>query len=155
METIGNYLKQQRQKAGVSLEQISSATRIRSSLLQSIEDDRLDACPQGVFLRGFVRSYMEQLRQPAERALELLDTQTSPNSLAAPFAGVPMHENEPAGHRFKVAHLLVLVFALLAMLSAYFLTSSVRENGRAMTSMEATDADSGTTRTFSPVNPEK
>lgn len=155
METIGNYLKQQREKAGVSLEQIASATRIRSSLLQSIESDRLDACPQGVFLRGFVRSYMEQLRQPADRALEVLDAQTSPAALASPFTGMPINENEPTGHRFKVAHLLVLVFALLAMLSAYFLTSSAQDTGRAMTSMESTDADSGTTRTFSPVSPGK
>jgi cytoskeletal protein RodZ len=152
METIGNYLKQQREKAGVSLEQIASATRIRTSLLQSIEADRLDACPQGVFLRGFVRSYMEHLKQPAERALEVLDTQTSPSSLASPFSGVPMNETEAPGHRFKVAHLLVLVFALLAMLSAYFLTSTAGETGRTVTSMESTDADSGTTRTFSPVD---
>jgi len=155
METIGNYLKQQREKAGVSLEQIASATRIRSSLLQNLENDRLDVCPQGVFLRGFVKSYMEQLRIAPDRALDVLDAQTSPTAMASPFGGLPDHENEPSGRRFKVAHLLVLVFALLAMMSAYFLTSTARENGHAVTSMEATDADSGTTRTFSPVDPEK
>ncbi|MBM4352485.1 MAG: hypothetical protein FJ109_01605 [Deltaproteobacteria bacterium] len=155
METIGNYLKQQREKAGVSLEQIASATRIRSSLLQSLENDRLDVCPQGIFLRGFVRSYMEQLHSPPDRALDILDAQTSPAAMASPFAGLPAHENETGGRRFKVAHLLVLVFAMLAMLSAYFLTDTVRNGSQAVTSMEATDADSGTTRTFSPVNAEK
>jgi len=151
METIGSYLRQQREKAGISLEQISVTTKIRPSLLRNLERDQLDDLPGGVFVRGFVKAYGEAVGTSLERPLEILETQIRPCELEV-LSPVAMEEDEPSERRFKVAHLLVLVLALLTMLGAYYLTSGQTPERAAVTSAQSTDVDSGTTRSFSPLS---
>jgi cytoskeletal protein RodZ len=53
---FGEHLKREREMRGVSLEEISAATRIGTRFLQAIENDQWDQLPGGVFNRGFIRS---------------------------------------------------------------------------------------------------
>jgi len=151
METVGIHLKQQREKAGIGLDQIATVTKIRLSLLCDLENDRLDSLPNGVFLRGFVRAYAEAISIRPDRALEILDSQTAPEETGIAYSSPIAVGEEPTGSKFKIAHLLVLVFALLTMLGAYFLTAGTDTTRSAVTSAQTTDADSGTTRSFSPL----
>lgn len=153
METVGTYLRTQREKAGLSLEGISAATKIRVSLLGDLESDSLDDLPGGVFLRGFVRSYLDVLHVNPDRGLELLDAQVEPEALAPCYTAAPCVQEDPSvgGRTFKLAHLLVLVVALLAMMGAYFLTSNTDMTGQTVSSAQTTDVDSGTTRSFTPL----
>ena len=57
METIGQYLKRERELRNISLKEISSATRIRENLLTAIEEDRHDLLPAPVFVKGFLVAY--------------------------------------------------------------------------------------------------
>jgi cytoskeleton protein RodZ len=57
METIGKYLKRERELRNISLEEISTATKIRESLLAAIEEDRHDLLPTPVFVKGFLIAY--------------------------------------------------------------------------------------------------
>lgn len=151
MDTIGSYLRQQREKAGVSLEQLAVSTKIRPTLLRSLEEDQLDSLPSGVFMRGFVKAYAAETGFRVDRALELLEAQTAPEINVTTYAEPMVPKDEPAGGRFKVAHLLVLVVALLTMLGAYFVMDGPSPNQSGVTSVQTTDATSGTTRSFSPV----
>ena len=145
-------MKTQREEAGVSREGMSAATKIRTSLLANLEDDALDSLPGGVFLRGFVRSYLNVLHVNPDRGLELLDGQVEPEAQAPCYTAAPcVHEDPLRGGRFKLAHLLVLVVALLAMMGAYFLTSDVDMARQTVSAAQTTDVDSGTTRSFTPL----
>jgi len=137
----------------VSLEGISAATKIRVSLLGDLEEDSLDDLPGGVFLRGFVRSYLDVLHVNPDRGLELLDAQVEPEVLAPCYTSGPCVQDDPSlgSGKFKLAHLLVLVVALLAMMGAYFLTSKTEMAGQTVSSAQTTDVDSGTTRSFTPL----
>ena len=53
---FGEHLKREREMRGVSLEEISAATRIGTRFLEAIEKDQWDQLPGGVFNRGFIRS---------------------------------------------------------------------------------------------------
>jgi cytoskeletal protein RodZ len=53
---FGEHLRREREMRGVSLEEISAATRIGTRFLQAIENDQWDQLPGGVFNRGFIRS---------------------------------------------------------------------------------------------------
>jgi cytoskeletal protein RodZ len=53
---FGEHLKREREMRGVSLEEISAATRIGTRFLEAIENDQWDQLPGGVFNRGFIRS---------------------------------------------------------------------------------------------------
>jgi cytoskeletal protein RodZ len=53
---FGEHLKREREMRGVSLEEISAATRISTRFLEAIEKDQWELLPGGVFNRGFIRS---------------------------------------------------------------------------------------------------
>ena len=53
---FGEHLKREREMRGVSLEEISAATRIGTRFLVAIENEQWDQLPGGVFNRGFIRS---------------------------------------------------------------------------------------------------
>ena len=54
--TFGDNLRREREMRGVSLDEISAATRIATRFLQAIENEQWDQLPGGVFNRGFVRA---------------------------------------------------------------------------------------------------
>ncbi|MBU4484869.1 helix-turn-helix domain-containing protein [bacterium] len=57
METLGQYLKKQRELRGVTLNQIADITKINPTWLNAIEKDAFDTMPGFVFAKGFVKSY--------------------------------------------------------------------------------------------------
>ena len=59
--TFGEHLKREREMRGVSLDEISAATRIATRFLQAIENEKWDQLPGGVFNRGFVRAVAHYL----------------------------------------------------------------------------------------------
>jgi cytoskeleton protein RodZ len=59
--TFGDSLKREREMRGVSLDEISAATRIATRFLQAIENEQWDQLPGGVFNRGFVRAVARYL----------------------------------------------------------------------------------------------
>lgn len=61
-ETLtGADLKIIREKKGLSLDHIFFQSRVRMEALQAIEEDRFDALPPLVYLKGFLKSYAHAL----------------------------------------------------------------------------------------------
>ena len=54
--TFGEHLKREREMRGVSLEEISAATRISVRFLEALENEHWAQLPGGIFNRGFIRS---------------------------------------------------------------------------------------------------
>ncbi len=54
--SFGEHLRREREMRGVSLEEISVATRIATRFLEAMENEQWDQLPGGVFNRGFVRA---------------------------------------------------------------------------------------------------
>jgi cytoskeleton protein RodZ len=59
--TFGENLKREREMRGVTLDEISAATRIATRFLKAIENEEWDQLPGGVFNRGFVRAVARYL----------------------------------------------------------------------------------------------
>jgi len=59
--TFGENLKRERELRGVTLDEITAATRIAKRFLQAIENEQWDQLPGGVFNRGFVRAVARYL----------------------------------------------------------------------------------------------
>jgi cytoskeletal protein RodZ len=53
---FGEHLRREREMRGVSLEEITAATRIGTRFLEALEQEAWDRLPGGVFNRGFVRT---------------------------------------------------------------------------------------------------
>lgn len=57
MPSFGEKLKQEREKRKITLEQISSSTKIGTRMLRALEEDKFNQLPGGIFNKGFVRAY--------------------------------------------------------------------------------------------------
>lgn len=64
--TPGAALAAARQQAGLSVEDVSAATRIRSTLVRAIEHDKYDMCGGEVYARGHIRSIAHVIGTDAE-----------------------------------------------------------------------------------------
>ena len=78
---------------GVSLEEISAATRISTRFLEAIENEQWEQLPGGVFNRGFIRSIarflgLDEDNLVAEYALET-QAEVEKVSAAPPLAEIP------------------------------------------------------------------
>jgi cytoskeletal protein RodZ len=61
MESLGKYLKTERESQNLSLQQISEATRIREPLLRALEEDQYDLISSPVYVKGFLDAYARYL----------------------------------------------------------------------------------------------
>ena len=61
-ETLGKYLKNQRESKKISLRDVSKNTRVREHILRAIEEDQLDLLPAATYVRGFLLAYAKYLR---------------------------------------------------------------------------------------------
>jgi cytoskeletal protein RodZ len=58
---IGSSLRQARQQRELSVADVERSTRIRAKYLAALEDDRFDVLPGPAYVRGFLRTYAEEL----------------------------------------------------------------------------------------------
>jgi len=70
MESLGEFLKQGRAEAGLSLADLASRTRIRVENLESLEKEDLDALPTDTYVRGFVKQVCRELGLPPHDGLK-------------------------------------------------------------------------------------
>ena len=60
----GDLLRRMREACDVSEQEISERTKVSVAYIQAIEANRFDRLPQGVFVKGFLRSYCRYLDLP-------------------------------------------------------------------------------------------
>ena len=70
-QRLGEFLKQARVKAGLSLEQLSTRTRIRVENLGALEREELESLPADPYVRGFVKIVCRELRLSPDEGLAL------------------------------------------------------------------------------------
>jgi len=72
MESFGKYIKGERERRGVSLEEISRITKVGQGQLKAIENDDFAALPPIAFVKGFVRAYARHIGiEPDEAIIKL------------------------------------------------------------------------------------
>lgn len=59
--SIGTELRQARERAHLSLQDLSARTKIRAVLLSAIEREEFDRLPAGLLTRGFLRAYAREV----------------------------------------------------------------------------------------------
>lgn len=69
MQTIGERLEDARKQKGISIRESAEATKIRGEYLQKFESNHFDLGLSEIYVRGFLRTYANFLKLPAERIL--------------------------------------------------------------------------------------
>ncbi|TSC63844.1 MAG: hypothetical protein G01um101493_317 [Microgenomates group bacterium Gr01-1014_93] len=71
MRTVGQILKEERERKFYTLEEIEKATKIRKELLEALENDQYEKLPPPTFVQGFIRNYGKFLRLDPEKLLAI------------------------------------------------------------------------------------
>jgi cytoskeletal protein RodZ len=74
METLGQFLKEQRIKSNKSLDEIAQTTRIRKGLLDALEQDKYDLLPPRSYVRGMVKLYAQEVGIDVNEVLDRFET---------------------------------------------------------------------------------
>lgn len=69
MDSLGSYLKRQRENLGYSLKEVADETKIRMHYLQAIEEGNVRALPSEPYAKGFIKSYALFLGLEPEKVL--------------------------------------------------------------------------------------
>ncbi len=69
---IGTELREARQRAGLSAEQVSERTKIRVEKIRALEQNAFEQLPAGIFLDGIVKAYAYEVGYDARAALRRL-----------------------------------------------------------------------------------
>jgi len=70
MTTVGEILAAERRRQGKSMADVVEGTKIRSRLLDALEQGDYDALPSPAYVKGYIQSYARYLEIPAEPLLE-------------------------------------------------------------------------------------
>ncbi len=65
----GARLRRWRIARGIELDRVASTTKISASYLRSLEEERFDALPATVYVRGFLTAYVRAVGLDAERVV--------------------------------------------------------------------------------------
>lgn len=118
--SLGAQLKLQRERRGITLEQISQTTKIGTRFLQALEEDHFQQLPGGIFNKGFIRAHARCVGIDEDQAVAdyLAATGATLPKPEAPAEGPPI-EIVPRPARPTAANFPWGVFATLLLIAAF------------------------------------
>ncbi len=130
-ETVGSFLRSEREHRRMSLAEVSRVTRIPTASLASIESDRFDELPGEVFVRGFLKAYAQAVGVLPAEALARYTANgraafVAPMPLSTPIQSAQGGRSGQQGRRFGVA----IAFVLLLILFTLALSIVLKPRGR-------------------------
>ena len=133
MSSLGPYLRELRERRGISLDEISRTTRVGRPYLEALEAGDFARLPSPVFTRGFVLAYCQALGVPADEALAHYGARPAPPEDPAPGtkpATALRRDRDEGGGRSSVLVSFVLVVILgVALFALAFVLQSGRDVG--------------------------
>jgi transcriptional regulator with XRE-family HTH domain len=142
-DDFGQKLREARERRGLSLRQIASATKISMITLEALERNDIARLPGGIFSRAFVRSYALEVGLDPEDTIRQFIGQFPHDSVTAghPTTGRSEDYDAVAGDR-RMASTFIRVIAVaipIAAIVVFFGTAGQRIV-RQMFSVQATDS---------------
>jgi cytoskeletal protein RodZ len=89
---VSGTLRAARERAGLSLEDLSARTRIKFAFLEAIEAGQFQALPGEFFTRAFLRTYAREVHLPPDQIVGAFDASRSPLPGAVPDRPQPPTE---------------------------------------------------------------
>ena len=103
------------------MEEVSKATKIRTSFLQAIENGDYKMIPSGTYAHGFVRNYARFLELPEHEMLALFKREYDEEKQIRVLPDGLVRDEEFSLSRFKIAQTLKVVFLILVVLLVYLI----------------------------------
>lgn len=75
METIGQILKNAREKKGLTIEKLEESTKIMTRYIKALESDEFEKLPGEIYTKGFIRNLSDKLSLDSSAVLERYNLQ--------------------------------------------------------------------------------
>lgn len=113
---FGEKMKRLREERGIALRDIADTTKISVSALEALERNDISRLPGGIFSRGFVRAYAEQIGADPEKAVREFIARFPHDSVTDGSPYVTTHEvdTDPPSHAGRL--IMIGVPILLAVI---------------------------------------
>lgn len=116
MIKVGQKLRSERLEKGLTLDEISKATKIRVSFLWAIEEGDYKKLPSSAYIKGFVKNYTQYLGLPYKDTLALFKREFNENEhLEVMPVGVSGKQEISTGHLRISQSYIIFVFILAAI----------------------------------------
>ena len=119
---FGARMRQVREQRGVSLREIADATKISVSALEALERNDISRLPGGIFSRGFVRSYAEQIGIDPEQTVREFLSQFPHDSVTVGSPHVLIDDGLTERRRLDPRAVMILCTLVLVAAAIIFLT---------------------------------
>ena len=107
METVGVYLKREREAKNISLREVARLTKITERYLDFLEKDDYEKIPKGPYVKGYISTYSRLIGGNTEQALKLYD---SLNKKKNQPAETPPEIPQAKGWKASIASTLSSIF---------------------------------------------
>lgn len=119
MRTVGDVLKQEREKKFYTLLEIEKATKIRKELLEALEQGQYHKLPPPTFIQGFIKNYGKFLGLNPEKLLAIFRREFSEGK--NPPRILESFSNPIDKKRLKITPTNVLVSVTLTLIMIFFI----------------------------------
>lgn len=118
MRTVGQVLKEDREKKFYTLDEIEKATKIRKELLEALEAGQYNKLPPSTFVQGFIKNYGKFLGLNQEKLLAVYRREFSAN--AHPPRILETFTNPVDQRKFRLTPAKVLGSVILGLVVIFF-----------------------------------
>lgn len=118
MRTVGQVLRQEREKKFYTLDEIEKATKIRKSLLEALEDGQYPKLPPATFVQGFIKNYARFLKLDSDKLLAIYRREFSEGK--HPPRVLEVFTNPVDQRKFRLTPTKVLGSVILALIIIFF-----------------------------------
>lgn len=119
MRTVGQILKEEREKKFYTLDEIEKVTKIRKELLIALEEGQYQKLPPSTFVQGFIKSYGKFLGLKTENLLAVFRREFSEHK--HPPRILDALSNPPEEKKFRLTPKRVLVSVVLSLIIVFFI----------------------------------
>ena len=123
--TLGQALKDARKNAGINLDELSSKTNIRASLLREFEDDNFRNAGGDTYARGHLRSIARVLNVSAEELLTQFDAEHA--QVARPIHDQLVENNATVAlpEKSKITNKQLITFSMVGIIAIFVISFTV------------------------------
>lgn len=118
MRTVGQILKEEREKKFYTLDEIERITKIRKELLEALEAGQYHKLPPPTFVQGFIKTYGNFLGLNTEKLLAIFRREFSESK--NPPRILQSFSNPVDDKRFRLTPTRVLVSVVLGLIIIFF-----------------------------------
>lgn len=118
MRTVGQILKEEREKKFYTLDEVEKVTKIRKELLQALEAGQYQKLPPPTFVQGFIKNYGRFLGLNSEKLLAVFRREFSENK--NPPRVMESFSHPPEDKKFRITPARVVATVVFSLIIIFF-----------------------------------